>query len=72
MRRTSLALLAAVAATSFLTPAAEASIYCSDLGPVPGYGPVCTVKCVLGAAPGIVDPKDIKGTIGRLAIVCPA
>lgn len=70
MRRIAL-LLAAGLAVGTLAPAAQASIYCSDLGPVPGWGPVCTVKCVLGADPQ-VNPKDVKGTLRSLVIVCPA
>ena len=62
------ALSAAVA--TFATPA-TASPYCADLGPVPGYGPVCTVRCVLGVQPE-VDVKDVPGTLGSLVPVCPA
>lgn len=70
MRRSAL-LLAAGIAVAGLAPAAEASLYCSDLGPVPGWGPVCTVKCVLGADPE-VNPKDVRATLQSLVIVCPA
>ena len=70
MRRTAL-LLAAGLTVAGLAPSAQASLYCSDLGPVPGYGPVCTVKCVLGADPQ-VDPKDVRGTLQSLVVVCPA
>lgn len=71
MRRT-LALLAIAAAASFGTSSpAGASLYCPDLGPLPGYGPVCTVRCVLGAT----DPnvKDPVGTVmGLVTVVCPS
>ncbi len=65
--RLPLLLVAAAAAASFAAPA-DASIYFSDLGPVPGFGPVCTVKCVLGADPQ-VNPKDVKGTLSSLVVV---
>lgn len=66
--RLPLALVTAAAAASFAAPAG-ASIYCSDLGPVPGYGPVCTVKCVLAHDP---TPIDVKRLGESLSIVCPA
>ncbi|HEX8003754.1 MAG TPA: hypothetical protein VF519_13780 [Mycobacteriales bacterium] len=70
MRRTALALTAA-AAFATLAPAADASLYCSDLGPVPGYGPVCTVKCVLyGAEVNVKDP--VGSVLSIVRIVCPA
>lgn len=72
MRRTAALLIAAAAAASLATSSpASASLYCSDLGPVPGYGPVCTVKCVLGADPE-VNPKDVGATLRSLIVVCPA
>ena len=50
MRRLSLLVLAAAAAGPLLAGApARANVYCADLGPVPGYGPVCTVRCALKA-----------------------
>ncbi len=72
MRRFALLLTAAAAAASFAQPA-DASLYCKDLLGIPGtgFGPVCTVQCVLGADVK-VDPTDIRGTLGSLAIVCPA
>lgn len=76
MRRTAALLIAAAAAASLATSSpASASLYCSDLGPVPGYGPVCTVKCVLGSTevPPEVNPKDPIGTVADIVlIVCPA
>lgn len=73
MRRTAALSLVAAAALATLAPApANASLYCQDLGPVPGYGPVCTVRCILGHQSNI-DPKDIRGTvISLVTIVCPA
>lgn len=71
MRRTPLLLAGALAAAAFATPSANASIYCQDLGPVPGYGPVCTVRCVLTTNPQI-NPKDVKGTLQSLVVQCPA
>lgn len=47
MRRLLLLALAAAALTA-AAPAASANPYCDDVGPVPGYGPVCTATCVLG------------------------
>jgi hypothetical protein len=71
MRRT-FALFAVAAAASYgMSSPAGASLYCADLGPVPGFGPVCTARCVLGA----VDPdvKDPVGTVvGVVTVVCPA
>ena len=49
MPRTLLALLVAAAAAGVAAPA-HASTVCSPLGPVPGRQPVCSVKCVIGAA----------------------
>lgn len=70
MRRFSLLLVASAAAASFAAPA-NASLYCRDLGPVPGYGPVCTVQCFLGQAD--VDVKDVRGTVNSIVqTVCPA
>jgi hypothetical protein len=70
MRRLPLLLVAAAAAASFAAPA-NASLYCRDLGPVPGYGPVCTVECALGTSPQ-VNPKDVPGTLRSFVVVCPA
>ena len=71
MRR-SLALLPLAAAAAFAIPApAQASLTCPDLGPVPGYGPVCTVECALGTRP-TVDPKDVTGTLRSFIPVCQA
>lgn len=70
MRRLPLLLVAAAAAASFAAPA-DASLYCRDLGPVPGYGPVCLVQCALGADPN-VNPKDLGETLQSLVVYCPA
>lgn len=67
MRRLLLAAAVAATAASF-APSASASIYCSDLGPVPGWGPVCTVKCVAGHDWLGADIKDLSS----LVPVCPA
>ena len=70
MRRVALTLVAVAAAAS-LAPAAGASLYCADLGPIPGYGPVCSVQCALGSAD--VDLRDPVGTAESVLIVaCPA
>ena len=71
MRRTSALLVLAVALLGGAAPSASASPYCADLGPVPGYGPVCLVRCVLGTQPE-VNPKDVAGTLASLVPVCPA
>ena len=55
-------------AAAFATPA-HASITCADLGPVPGYGPVCTVECLLAAHPA-VDPKDVPRTVRSFVPYC--
>lgn len=69
-RRLALGLVAGVAAASLATPV-HASLYCSDLGPVPGYGPVCSVQCALGGAD--VNVKDPVGTVWSVLVVaCPA
>lgn len=68
-RGLAIGLVAGVAAASFAAPA-QASLTCRDLGPVPGYGPVCTVQCLLGGAD--VDVKDVKGTVMSIVgVVCP-
>lgn len=70
-RRLALALVAGAALAS-VAPAANASLTCPDLGPVPGYGPVCTVRCVLGHE-GNVNIKDPVGTLHSLVVImCPA
>jgi hypothetical protein len=61
-------LLLAAALLAAGVPAATASPYGRPVGPVPGYGPVCTVQCVAGSVPAEVDPKDL----GALVPVCPA
>jgi hypothetical protein len=71
MRRSALAVLAVLAATAFATPPANASIYCTDLGPLPGYGPVCTVKCLMTVHPE-VNPKNVGETLGSFIVQCPA
>lgn len=55
--RPALLALAGTAAgvVALLTPAANASTTCAPVGPVPGYGPVCTVTCALSSEPA-VDP----------------
>lgn len=69
-RRLALGLVAVSAAASLAAPA-QASLYCSPIGPVPGYGPVCTVKCLLGGAD--VDVKDVEGTVMSIVgVACPA
>lgn len=70
MRRLSLVLVAAAAAASFAAPAG-ASLYCRDLGPVPGYGPVCLVQCQLGMQPE-VNPKNLTETLRSFIVMCPA
>lgn len=54
MRR--LLLLALVAPLLSVAPA-RAGIYCEDLGPIEGYGAVCTVRCAMTADPRI-DPSS--------------
>jgi hypothetical protein len=76
MRRTALLLCAAGLSAAAFAPAAEASITCSDWGPLPGYGPVCTARCVAGSVdtdPSQVNPKDpIRTVAGIVVIDCPA
>ena len=59
MRRLLLAAAVAAPAASF-APSANASLYCADLGPVPGYGPVCLLHCVVGHDWAGVEPKDLS------------
>lgn len=70
MRRLLLTLAAGAAAAS-LAPAADASLYCRDLGPVPGYGPVCLLQCQLGMDPQ-VNPKNLGETLQSFIVMCPA
>lgn len=70
-RTTALLLTAAAAATLFSSSPANASIYCQDLGPLPGWGPVCTARCVMGVQPE-VNPKDAAATLRSLIVMCPA
>jgi len=71
MRRVLAAAALAAAFTSLAPAPANASIYCGDLGPVPGWGPVCLVGCLLGAVD--VDVKDLVGTVeGVVTHMCPA
>lgn len=50
MRRPLLALLLGVAAFAApLAPHAAANPYCEGVGTVQGFGPVCTVKCLLSS-----------------------
>lgn len=53
--RPGLLALAGAVAAALLAPAAGASTGCAPVGPVPGYGPVCTVTCALSSEPA-VDP----------------
>lgn len=74
MRRTAVLLVAAGLAGAFATATpASASLYCRDLFGIPhtGFGPVCTVQCVMGADPE-VNPKDVRGTLESAIPVCPA
>ena len=57
MRRSALLLIAAVAASALSAPAARASVTCDDVGPVPGYGPVCTVTCAMKTQVHLDDPN---------------
>lgn len=67
MRRPLLGLVlgAAAFAASFTTPA-SANVYCEGVGPVEGFGPVCTVRCVASLRPG-VDPTRIPPVTGTAA-----
>jgi hypothetical protein len=47
----------AAGVVALLAPAANASTTCAPVGPVPGYGPVCTVTCALSSEPA-VHPHD--------------
>ncbi len=64
MRR--LALLALLAGAFAAGPPATAGLYCADVLGVEGsgFGPVCTVTCVLSADPE-VDPEapDVRGQL---------
>jgi hypothetical protein len=71
MRRAALLLAATAFASVALTTPAGASLTCRDLGPVPGYGPVCVVECVLTTSPRL-DPKDLRGSLPTLVAQCPA
>jgi len=68
MRRT-LALIPLAVALALPAAPAHASLTCGDLGPVPGYGPVCTVECLLGGR-HTVDPKDVQGTVRSFVPYC--
>lgn len=59
-------LVGAAAFAATLAPHASANPYCEGVGPVEGFGPVCTVKCVLTLNPS-VDPDrvpPVRGTSG--------
>jgi hypothetical protein len=60
VRRTAL-FLAAATATALLSsaPGAQASVTCEDVGPVPGYGPVCTVTCALKTQVDPAGPRPV-------------
>ena len=68
MRR--LLLLVLAAAPLLATAPARANVYCADLGPVPGYGPVCTVRCAMTAVPEEVDPSPKDLVRGMLDDPC--
>ena len=70
-RTTALLLAAAAAATLSASSPAEASVYCADWGPLPGWGPVCTVRCQMGMQPE-VNPKDVGETLRSFIVMCPA
>lgn len=72
MRRTTALLLAAAAAASFASASpANASVYCADWGPLPGWGPVCALRCQMGMQPE-VNPKDVGATLRSFIVMCPA
>lgn len=56
---------AAVCAASLAAPA-TAAVQCEGVGPVEGFGPVCTVHCVASLRPG-VDPHRIPPVTGTSA-----
>lgn len=60
-----LPLVAALLAASFAAPA-TANVYCEGVGPVEGFGPVCTVRCVASLRPG-VDPGRFPPVTGTQA-----
>lgn len=64
MRRTA-ALLLFAGLTGSLAPAASAGFTCADVGPVPGYGPVCTVTCVMQYDPSVEPGRDPVVDPGR-------
>jgi hypothetical protein len=65
MPRRLLAVLATAGALAASAPASHASVTCPPVGPVPGYGPVCTVTCAAQVASRVkyLDPKDPKGIL---------
>jgi hypothetical protein len=72
MRRTTALLLTAAAAASFASASpANATVNCQDLGPLPGWGPVCTVRCAMTVQPE-VNPKNAGETLRSLIVMCPA
>jgi hypothetical protein len=70
LRRPALLLAAALGAAVMSTPA-HASTTCQDLGPLPGWGPVCAVECQSTISPR-VNPKNLGDTLRSLIVNCPA
>jgi hypothetical protein len=64
-------LLAAALGAAVLSAPAHASTTCRDLGPLPGWGPVCVVECQATMSP-VVDPKSLGKTLRSLVVDCPA
>lgn len=60
-----LSLVAAVCAASFAAPS-HANVYCEGVGPVEGFGPVCTVRCASTLRPG-VNPTTVPPVTGTQA-----
>jgi hypothetical protein len=56
---------AAAFAASLATPA-SANVYCEGVGPVRGFGPVCTVRCAATLRPA-VDPSRVPPVTGLSA-----
>lgn len=74
MRRLLLATALLTAGLMGSTPA-SATVDCPPIGPVPGYGPVCTAQCVLNAVDGPPNPPPPRELVQRLidlvTVVCP-
>lgn len=72
MRRTTALLLTAAAAATLLSGSpANASVTCADWGPLPGWGPVCAIRCQMGMEPE-VNPKSVPDTVRSFVVMCPA